>query len=135
MDPMEQRSERKEYRTNHTQSQHSKRGGGMARREKKRLVQLFCCIVLFAVIFLGKQFLPWDQSAIGKAVSGALGQTIDFKAAFSAFGEAVSDGEPLSTALSQVYLAVFHPDQIKAEPVSLNGLAAAEVAFLSEAPQ
>ena len=128
MEPLQQRPERSSHRARSMQSQHSRK---MERREKKRLMQLFSCIFLFAIVFFGKQFLPWDETVIGKAVSNALGQTIDFKAAFSALGESISDGEPLSTALNQVYLAVFHPEQVKVEPVSLRGLAAAEVEFLS----
>ncbi|MBQ1351164.1 MAG: peptidoglycan DD-metalloendopeptidase family protein [Oscillospiraceae bacterium] len=129
MESLEQRPGRNSHRA---RSMQSRRSGKMERREKKRLMQLFSCIFLFAIVFFGKQFLPWDETVIGQAVSSALGQTIDFKAAFSALGESISDGEPLAAALNQVYLAVFHPEKMKEESVSLHGLAAAEVEFLSK---
>ncbi len=128
MEPYEQGPRRRESGANHAQS---RRSGKLGQREKRRLLQLFSCILLFVVVFSGKMLLPWDESAIGKTISGALGQNIDFKAVFSALGESLSDGRPVTEALNQIYLAVFHPEQIKPEPVVLSGLAKSEALFLS----
>lgn len=128
MEPYEQGPRRRESGANHAQS---RRSGKLGQREKRRLLQLFSCILLFVVVFSGKMLLPWDESALGKTISGALGQNIDFKAVFSALGESLSDGRPVTEALNQIYLAVFHPEQIKPEPVVLSGLAKSEALFLS----
>lgn len=129
MEPYEQGPRRRESGANHAQS---RRSGKLGQREKRRLLQLFSCILLFVVVFSGKMLLPWDKSAIGKTISGALGQNIDFKAVFSALGESLSDGRPVTEALNQIYLAVFHPEQIKPEPVVLSGLAKSEALFYLE---
>lgn len=96
------------YERRHRQS--SRRTGGragkkaeLAPRERRRLIQLAVSIGLFLLVFAGRGFLP----AQVEEWKGLLGQNTDFKAAFSAFGEALSQGEPVLETLEELCLEVF----------------------------
>lgn len=67
--------------------------------EKRRLLQLVVCLALFFAVFLGKGIFPERMSELREQILSAIRQDTDFQAAFSALGQAVSEGEPVTDAL------------------------------------
>ena len=72
-------------------------------KEKRRFIQLAASICLFVAVFLGRGIFP-EQLSQWKML---LAQDINFKAAFSAFGQAVSDGAPVLDTLENLWVEVF----------------------------
>lgn len=68
-------------------------------RERRRLVQLAVCLVLFLVVFLGKGLLPQRLSGLREDLSHLLAGDTDFSAVFADLGRAFSQGEPVLGAL------------------------------------
>lgn len=87
----------------------SRKGAGLAPRERRRLVQLAVSAGLFLLVFLGRGVLPGQWRDM-------LGQDVDFAAAFTGFGEAVSRGEPVLDTLSDLWTEVFAGGVIADEP-------------------
>ena len=67
--------------------------------EKRRLMQLVVCLALFFAVFFGKGIFPERMSELRVQLLSAIRQDTDFEAAFSALGQAVSEGEPVTEAL------------------------------------
>jgi hypothetical protein len=76
-------------------------------RENKRLLQLGCCVLIFLLVLAGRALLPERTAEMRKAVLAVLEHDMDFRAAFASIGEAVSGGEPIRDALSELYISVF----------------------------
>ena len=57
------------------------------------------CLALFFAVFLGKGIFPERMSELREQILSAIRQDTDFQAAFSALGQAVSEGEPVTDAL------------------------------------
>lgn len=71
--------------------------------DKRRLIQLLVSLGLFLLVYIGRGIFPgqigvWQQ---------AMGADVDFKAAFEAFGEAISEGKPAHQALEGLCIRVF----------------------------
>ena len=67
--------------------------------EKRRLLQLVVCLALFFAVFIGKGIFPARMSELKGQILSVIRQDTDFQAAFSALGQAVSEGEPVTDAL------------------------------------
>lgn len=79
-----------------------RRHGGKAvlgSTEKRRLIQLTVCLALFFAVFIGKGIFPERMSELREQILSVIRQDTDFQAAFSALGQAVSEGEPVTEAL------------------------------------
>lgn len=80
-------------------------------KEKRRLIQLAVSIGLFLLVFLGRGIFPaqlsqWQQT---------LAQDTDFPAAFSAFGQAISEGAPVLDTLEDLWIEVFAGGRVTEE--------------------
>lgn len=85
-------------------------------REKRRLIQLGVSAGVFLLVFFGRGLLGAERLA---AWQDRLGQDTDFKGAFSQFGEALSQGEPVGNALEALWTEVFAGETV---PVSGAGV-------------
>lgn len=72
-------------------------------QERRRLIQLGASIALFLLVFAGRGIFP-NQTEQWKTV---LGQNTDFRGAFSRLGAAVSQREPLTDTLGELWTAMF----------------------------
>jgi len=84
-----------------------KQGIVLGLKEKQRLIQLFICIVLFAVALVGKGVFPQQMEGLKDNVLTILHSDTDFKAAFVGLGRAISDGEPMLESLGGLWIEVF----------------------------
>ena len=88
---------------------HRKRGQKVAlgEREKRRLIQLGICLALFLTVFFTKGLdrLAALRSDLGKA----LGNNVDFKAAFEDAGWSLASGRPVGKTLNELWVSVFLP--------------------------
>ena len=71
--------------------------------ERRRLIQLVTCLVLFLAVFIGKGIFPAGMDQMRVQVLSIIRQDTDFQAAFSALGQAVSEGEPVTEALGVLW--------------------------------
>ena len=75
----------------------------MSLPERRRMVQLFACLFIFGILFVGRgvSFAPLMQlgAAMGELTQG----NADFRAAFSQAGQAVSQGEPFVQTLGVLW--------------------------------
>lgn len=76
-------------------------------KEKRRLLQLVLCVVLFLVVFLGKGIAPDGVLQSGETLLQLIRSDTDFKGAFAALGEAFSKGEPVTQTLGNLAKDVF----------------------------
>lgn len=86
-------------------TQKSGRRMALGLREKRRLIQLGLCVGLFLVVLLGKGVAPVDE--FGETLLQLIHSDTDFKGAFSALGEAVSQGDPVLETLEKLAVEVF----------------------------
>ena len=82
---------------------------GLSKGERRRLLQLAVSLLVFAIALLGRNVFPerfeqWNE---------LLYQEIDFKSAFSDFGEAAAQGEPLMDSLGELCVEVFGRGEIQ----------------------
>lgn len=71
--------------------------------DSRRLIQLLASLVLFLLVYVGRGVFPghlelWQQ---------AMASDVDIKAAFTEFGRAVSEGEPVQDAFEGLCASVF----------------------------
>ncbi len=87
------------------------RGSGkraaLGAREKRRLIQLALCVGLFLAVFLGKGIAPEGLVRSGRALLEYIRTDTDFRGAFSALGEAFSQGQPVMQTLGDLAREVF----------------------------
>lgn len=76
---------------------------GLGPAERRRLIQLVTCLVLFLTVFIGKGIFPASMAEVRERILTVIRQDTDFQAAFSALGQAVSEGEPVTDALSVLW--------------------------------
>ena len=79
------------------------RSAGLSRGEKRRLIQLGVSLMVFALAFFGRNIFPERISQW----NDLLRENTDFKSAFSQFGQAVSQGEPVLDTLGELWVEVF----------------------------
>lgn len=78
-----------------------------APRERRQLVQLVVCGMIFVLLVTVKLLLPERMDRINETISRAMEQNVDVQAVFSAVGRAFSGEEG---AAEEVYRAVFRPE-------------------------
>ena len=76
-------------------------------RERRRLIQLAVCVVLFLVIYVGKGVFPDQMLALRAQILTAMGSDTDFTAVFSNLGRSLSAGEPVADTLGELWVEVF----------------------------
>lgn len=93
-------------------------------KEKRRLIQLALCVVLFLAVFLGKGIAPDGMFQSGEKLLQFIRTDTDFKGALSALGEAVSKGEPVTQTLGNLAKEVFGAGTQEEKPQTAAGPAA-----------
>lgn len=76
-------------------------------REKRRLLQLVVCVVLFLVVFIGKGVFPDKVETVREQLLSTLHSDTDFRAAFVSLGRSISEGEPVLDTLGELWVDVF----------------------------
>lgn len=76
-------------------------------RERRRLIQLGVCIVLFLVVFVGKGMFPEQMGNLRENLTQIMGSDTDFRAAFAGLGRSISKGEPVLDTLGDLWIEVF----------------------------
>ena len=74
-------------------------------RERRRLLQLVVCVVLFLVVFIGKGVFPDKVEAVREQLLSTLHSDTDFRAAFVSLGRSISEGEPVLDTLGECLAA------------------------------
>lgn len=97
----------KKNSTRSTKLQKAGKRTALGSKEKRRLIQLALCVGLFLVVFLGKGIAPDGVFQSGERLLQLIRSDTDFKSAFSALGEAVSKGEPVTQTLGNLAKEVF----------------------------
>jgi len=82
-------------------------------REKRRLLQLGVCLVLFFTLFLAKG--TGRLSELRAQLRAAIGADTDFEAAFADLGWAVAARRPLGETVNELWSDIFIPEE-KAPP-------------------
>ena len=90
------------------------RADTMTALQRRRMLQLIVAGAIFVVLVAWKLMLPQSAGSVAASVRDALGQDADFKAAFSAVGEAIAGEKPVGESLQEAYTAVFAPAQYQA---------------------
>ncbi len=85
-------------------------------RERRRLLQLGICIVLFLTVFVGKGIFPDRVASMREGLTSLIGSDTDFKAAFYSLGRAISSGEPVLDTLGDLCIEVFGGSRVSAQP-------------------
>lgn len=84
-----------------------RRGAGLGRKERRRLLQLLLCALLFAVVLAGKGLAPERLARSGESVLRLIRTDTDFQSAFTALGQAVSQGDSLLECLETLAVQAF----------------------------
>ena len=87
-------------------------------RERRRLLQLGVCVVLFLGVYVGKGIFPEQLLALRGQLTAAMGGDVDFAAAFSNLGRALSAGEPVGDSLGELWVEVFGGSAVEAGPAA-----------------
>lgn len=107
-------------------------------REKRRLVQLGVCVVLFLTVFIGKGIFPGQVEDVRAQILQVIRTDTDFKAAFSDLGRSISAGEPVLDTLGELWVDVFGNGTVEVPytvtPASYP-LAEAQAAFFLSYPR
>lgn len=78
----------------------------LAPREKRRLFQLFLCVVIFLAVFLGRDAVPSGMEEVRRELLQIIQTDTDFKTVFADLGRAVDRGESGSEMVAQVWKSV-----------------------------
>ena len=89
-------------------------GGTMTALQRRRMLQLIVAGTIFVCLVAWKLLMPQSVGSVAASVRDALGQDADFKAAFSAVGEAIAGEKPVGESLQEAYTAVFAPAEYQA---------------------
>lgn len=81
----------------------------LGEREKRRLLQLGVCLVLFSAVFFAKGL---DRlTVLRQDLSRVLRSDVDFKAAFADLGWSLASGKPVGQSLGGLWVDVFLPQE------------------------
>ena len=86
---------------------------GLGEREKRRLVQLGACLLLFAVVFFAKG--ADKLSNLRQTLQGALRADMDIQAAFADLGWSIASGRSVVETMGELWGDVFVPKQTLAD--------------------
>lgn len=93
-----------------------------AREQKRQLLQLVLCLVLFLTVFIGKGVFPERMAQTGPQLLDVIRANTDFRAAFAQLGRALSEQQSVLGELGQFCVEVFAPEkdsQLSAVPASV----------------
>lgn len=76
-------------------------------RERRRLVQLLVCVVLFFAVFFGKGIFPEQLAQVRTKLAAVMGMDTDFRSAFAELGRGIAAGEPVKEVLGGLWVEVF----------------------------
>ncbi|OUN01989.1 peptidase M23 [Flavonifractor sp. An92] len=104
---------RGERTTSRPRSSSRKKGAKveLAPREKRRLLQLLVCTLLFAVVLVGKGVFPQRLNEARETLGAILHADTDFTAAFLSLGQSLEAGEPMGETLETLWSGVFAPEE------------------------
>ncbi len=77
------------------------------REGNRQLLQLAVCVILFLTMYIGKGAFPERIAQVGPQLLGVIRANTDFRAAFAALGNTMTEGEPLLDGLEQFCVTVF----------------------------
>jgi len=92
-----------------------KADGELTPLQRRRMVQLVVAGGVFVFLAVIKLLAPQSIHQTASAIREALGQDADFRAAFSAVGEAIAGEKPVDESIEEAYTAVFAPARYQAE--------------------
>ena len=109
-----ERVRRWESRSRRTASRRRSVGSGrrdgrnvsLAPREKRRLLQLCVCAVLFLLVFLGRGAIPGGMGEVRGELLHIIQTDTDFKTVFAELGRAVAQVESGREVVTQVWKSV-----------------------------
>lgn len=87
-----------------------KKKSGLSPGEKRRLQQLMVCLVLFALVFLGRGVDLGPLSQLSDKVGDLVRANTDFQAVFSQVGESFSKGEPAVETFRSLWSGLVETD-------------------------
>lgn len=76
-------------------------------RERRRLLQLVVCVVLFLVVLVGKGVFPQRMAAVSQRILPLLHGDTDFAAVFSDLGASLEESGPVGESLVDACVSVF----------------------------
>ena len=76
-------------------------------RERRRLIQLGLCVVLFLGVFVGKGLFPEKMICFQQRALEVLQSDTDFEAVFAGLGRSISEGAPVVDTLEGLWVEVF----------------------------
>ncbi len=91
----------------------------LGEREKRRLLQLLACLLLFFTIFFAKG--ADKLSALRQELQGALGSDVDFQAAFADLGWSLASGRSVRETMGELWVDVFIPKQLSVSTTAVQG--------------
>lgn len=95
---------------------HSGRRAVLGEREKRRLLQLGACLILFLTVFLTKGAGHLEQ--LRDELSMALGANVDFKEVLTGLGWSIASNRPVGETVGELWLGMFAPKE--KEPYQLR---------------
>ena len=105
------RMSRRGRRTGTSRTPAGRKPEKMSRAERRRLGQLVVCAAVFVSIVAARLLLPQRMERLSDSIRTVMGQSMDVQEVFSAVGRMVSGEESVSDSLSDVYQAVFGPEE------------------------
>lgn len=86
-------------------------------RERRRLLQLAVCVMLFGVALVGKGVFPQRMEEAGGRILALIHADTDFEAVFSQLGERIQGSGPVGEGLAEAWTAVFG---VSGKPAAVN---------------
>lgn len=93
-------------RTGRNKREHGRRTA-LGERERRGVLQLLVCLLLFLAVFLGRGVFPAQTRQWRSDLLEAIRRDTDFRAVFTKLGKAVAEEAPVLETLDQVWLEVF----------------------------
>lgn len=90
--------------------------GSLSPGEKRRLRQLMVCLILFAIVFLGRGVNLGPVSQFSSRVGALVRADTDFQAVFSQVGESFSRGEPAVETFRSLWSGLMSPEAPASAP-------------------
>ena len=91
-------------------------------RERRRLLQLAVCVVLFLVVLVGKGVFPQRMAAVSERILPLLHGDTDFAAVFSELGASLEESGPVGESLVDACVSVFGAGSGQVVTVNRSGM-------------
>lgn len=131
----EQRSARRSTGINRGAQRPGRKGSKtvLGPRERRRVIQLTVCLVLFLAVFIGKGVFPERIASLRNQVLTLLRGDTDFEAVFADLGQSISDGKPMAETLGGLWTEVLGGGEVDSA-AGESPLYAVQVSYLSGFP-